>query len=69
MDLPIVVPSLRGMLTKTGSGMSSNLVGAAKGRVSLVFFTMARIMSLKADAGPNSVPPILSTICFETDFT
>ena len=49
-----------------GSGMLLNVKGVDIGRISSVLLTIARVMSLKEAAGPNSVPPILSTINFDT---
>ena len=69
VEFPMELPSLRGTLTKTGSGIPSNFMGVAMGKISFVSLTIALTMSLKADAGPNSVPPILSMISLETDFT
>ena len=69
MDSPIDAPSLVGMPTNTSSGISSNLWEAAIEKISLVFFTIALVMSLNDAAGPCSVPPMLSIICLETVFT
>jgi len=69
MEQPIEFPSLRGTLTNTGSGSPLNFMGVATGKTSFVFLTIALTMSLNEAAGPCSVPPILSMITFETDFT
>lgn len=65
MDLPRYV----GSTANVGSGISLNFIGMAMDRISLVFFTIALVMSLNDAAGPYSVPPMLSTMSFEMDFT
>ncbi len=58
-----------GIPTLTGSGISFNFIGAAIGKISLVSKVIALTISLNEAAGPNSVPPMLSIINFETDLT
>jgi len=55
MKQPIEFPSLRGTLMNTGSGSLLNFMGAATGKTSFVFLTIALTMSLNDAVGPYSV--------------